>query len=69
MHTSTSINTGNCDWQQAAMKRMISGKTMSGLDDMPVDAWRCLEERTVDSLIRVFNTILETEKMYLRSVR
>lgn len=32
------------------MKRMISGKTMSGLDDMPVDAWRCLEERTVDSL-------------------
>lgn len=53
------------------MKRMISGKTMSGLDDMPGDAWRCLEERTVDSLIRVFNTILETQKMpeHLRSVR
>lgn len=45
------------------MKRMMTGKTTSGLDDMPVDAWRCLEERTVDCLIRLFNTIFETEKM------
>ena len=45
-----------------AMKRMKSGKVV-GPDDTPVEAWRCLGEKAVEFLMRLFNTILESERM------
>ncbi|KAI5621396.1 gastrula zinc finger protein XlCGF28.1-like, partial [Silurus asotus] len=47
---------------RAAIKRMKSGKSV-GPDDIPVEAWRCLGEMAVEFLTRLFNRILEGEKM------
>lgn len=50
------------DEVRAAMKRMKSGKAV-GPDDIPVEVWRCLGEMAVWFLTRLFNTILESERM------
>ncbi|MFY0383419.1 RNA-directed DNA polymerase, partial [Bacillus sp. YIM B13582] len=47
---------------RAAIKRMKSGKSV-GPDDIPVEAWRCLGEMAVEFLTRLFNRILEGERM------
>ncbi|KAI5618310.1 hypothetical protein C0J50_22292 [Silurus asotus] len=47
---------------RAVIKRMKSGKSV-GPDDIPVEAWRCLGEMAVEFLTRLFNTILEGERM------
>ncbi|KAI5102764.1 gastrula zinc finger protein XlCGF28.1-like, partial [Silurus meridionalis] len=47
---------------RAAIKRMKNGKSV-GPDDIPVEAWRCLGEKAVEFLTRLFNKILEGEKM------
>ena len=47
---------------RSAMKRMKSRKAV-GPDDIPVKAWRCLSEVGVVFLTRLFNNILEGEKM------
>ena len=47
---------------KAAMRRLKSGKAV-GPDDIPVEAWRCLGEMAVEFLTRLFNTILESERM------
>ena len=47
---------------RAAMKRMKNEKAV-GPDDIPVEAWRCLGETAVEFLTRLFNAILESERM------
>ncbi|KAL7841885.1 hypothetical protein SRHO_G00255760 [Serrasalmus rhombeus] len=47
---------------RAALKRMKNGKAV-GPDDIPVEVWRCLGEKAVDFLTRLFNKILESERM------
>ena len=47
---------------RAAMNRMKTGKAVDP-DDIPVEAWKCLGELTVDFLTRLFNKILEDERM------
>ncbi|KAI5629602.1 hypothetical protein C0J50_7994 [Silurus asotus] len=47
---------------RAAIKRMKSGKSV-GPDDIPVEAWRCLGEMAAEFLTRLFNKILEVERM------
>ena len=47
---------------RSALKRMKSNKAV-GPDDIPVEAWRCLGEVGVEFLTRLFNNILEGEKM------
>ena len=47
---------------RAAMNRMKTGKAV-GPDDIPVEAWRCLGELAIDFLTRLFNKILEDERM------
>ncbi|KAI5606596.1 hypothetical protein C0J50_2095 [Silurus asotus] len=47
---------------RAAIKRMKNGKSV-GPDDIPVKAWRCLGEMAVEFLTRLFNRILEGERM------
>ena len=47
---------------RAAMNRMKTGKAV-GPDDIPVEAWKCLGELAVDFLTRLFNKILEDERM------
>ncbi|KAI5106486.1 hypothetical protein C0J45_4183, partial [Silurus meridionalis] len=47
---------------RAAIKRMKNGKSV-GPDDIPVEAWRCLGEMAVEFLNRLFNRILEGERM------
>ena len=47
---------------RAAMNRMKTGKAV-GPDDIPVEAWRCLGELTVNFLTRLFNKILEDERI------
>ncbi|KAI5614578.1 hypothetical protein C0J50_8916, partial [Silurus asotus] len=47
---------------RAAIKRMKNGKSV-GPDDIPVEAWRCLGEMAVEFLTRLFNKILEVERM------
>ncbi|KAF7693224.1 hypothetical protein HF521_008540 [Silurus meridionalis] len=47
---------------KAAIKRMKIAKSV-GPDDIPVEAWRCLGEMSVEVLTRLFNRILEGEKM------
>ncbi|MBN3290172.1 LORF2 protein, partial [Polypterus senegalus] len=44
------------------MKRMKNGKVI-GPDDIPVEAWKCLGEMAVEFLTRLFNGILESERM------
>ena len=41
---------------------MKSGKAV-GPDDIPGHVWKCLGEVAVDFLTRLFNRILETDKM------
>ncbi|KAF7709193.1 hypothetical protein HF521_016043 [Silurus meridionalis] len=41
---------------------MKIGKSV-GPDDIPVEAWRCLGEMAVEFLSRLFNKILEGERM------
>uniref|UniRef100_A0A3B4CLA2 ribonuclease H n=1 Tax=Pygocentrus nattereri TaxID=42514 RepID=A0A3B4CLA2_PYGNA len=41
---------------------MKNGKAV-GPDDIPVEVWRCLGEKAVDFLTRLFNKILESERM------
>ena len=50
------------DEVEAALRRMKKGKAV-GPDDIPVEAWKCLEEIGVKSLTNLMNTILETERM------
>lgn len=45
------------------MKRKKSGKVV-GPDDIPVEAWKCLGEMAVEFLTRLFNKILESERMH-----
>ena len=47
---------------RTAMNRMKTGKAV-GLDDIPVEAWRCLGELVIDFLTRLFNKISEDERM------
>ena len=50
------------DEVRKALKRMKSGKAV-GPDDIPVQVWKCLGEVAVGFLPRLFNSILETDKM------
>ena len=50
------------DEVEAALRRMKEGKAV-GPDDIPVEAWKCLEEIGVKFLTNLINTILETERM------
>ena len=45
---------------RTAMNRIKTGKTV-GPDDIPVEAWKCLEELAIDFLTRLLNKILENE--------
>ena len=45
-----------------ATNRINTGKAV-GPDDIPVEAWRCLRELAIDFLTRLFNKILENERM------
>ncbi len=45
-----------------ALKRMKSGKAV-GLNDIPIEAWKCLGEVGIQWLTRLSNRILETRKM------
>lgn len=45
-----------------ALKRMRNGKAI-GPVDKPVEAWRCLGETAVEFLTRLFNAMLESERM------
>ncbi|KAG2455321.1 RTJK polymerase, partial [Polypterus senegalus] len=47
---------------RTAMKRMKNGKAI-GPDDIPMEAWRCLGEMAMEFLTRLFNGILESERM------
>lgn len=47
---------------RAAMKWMKNRKS-AGLDDIPVEIWRCLGEKTVGFLTIVFSKILDSERM------
>ncbi|TRY54571.1 hypothetical protein DNTS_001573 [Danionella cerebrum] len=50
------------DEVRKALGRMKSGKAV-GPDDIPVEVWKCLGETAVEFLSRLFNRILESEKM------
>ena len=45
-----------------ALKRVKNGKSV-GLDDIPVEVWKCLREVAVEFLTKTFNKILESERM------
>ncbi|XP_016106680.1 uncharacterized protein [Sinocyclocheilus grahami] len=45
-----------------ALKRMKRGKAV-GPDDIPVEVWKCLGEMAVEFLTRLFNEVLESERM------
>ncbi|RJG15641.1 hypothetical protein D4A39_16580, partial [Alcanivorax profundi] len=45
-----------------ALKRMKRGKAV-GPDDIPVEVWKCLGEMAVEFLTRLFNKVLESERM------
>ncbi|KAK3542667.1 hypothetical protein QTP86_032413 [Hemibagrus guttatus] len=47
------------DEVRKALKRMKSGKAV-GLDDIPVEVWKCLGEAAVEFLTSLFNRVLET---------
>ena len=44
------------------MNRMKTGKAV-GPDDIPVEAWKCLGELAIHFPARLFNKILEDERM------
>uniref|UniRef100_A0A096M6T7 Reverse transcriptase domain-containing protein n=1 Tax=Poecilia formosa TaxID=48698 RepID=A0A096M6T7_POEFO len=50
------------DEVRKALKRMKSGKAV-GPDDIPVEVWKCLGEPAVEVLTRLFDEILESERM------
>ena len=50
------------DEVEAALRRMKKGKAV-GQDDIPVEAWKYLEEIGVKFLTNLMNTILETERI------
>ncbi|KAK3517406.1 hypothetical protein QTP70_009198 [Hemibagrus guttatus] len=50
------------DEVRTALKRMKSGKAV-GLDDIPVEVWKCLGEAAMEFLTSLFNRVLESEKM------
>ena len=50
------------DEVKIAMKKMKNGKAV-GPDDIPVEAWRSLGDMAVRFLTRLFNRILEEERM------
>ena len=50
------------DEVRKALKKMKSGKAV-GPDDVPVEVWKCLGEVAIHFLTRLFNRILETDKM------
>ncbi|KAK3545436.1 hypothetical protein QTP70_007637, partial [Hemibagrus guttatus] len=50
------------DEVRKALKRMKSGKAV-GLDDIPVEVWKCLGEAAVEFLANLFNRVLESERM------
>lgn len=50
------------DEVRKALKRMISGKAI-GLENNPVEAYKCLGEVAVEFLTSLFNRVLESEKM------
>ena len=50
------------DEVRTAMKKMKNGKAV-GPDDIPVEAWRSLGDMAVRFLTRLFNRILEGERM------
>ena len=50
------------DEVRKALKRMKSGKAV-GPDDIPVEVWKCLGEVAVGLLTRLFNRILETDRI------
>ncbi|KAK3569471.1 hypothetical protein QTP86_031431, partial [Hemibagrus guttatus] len=57
------------DEVRKALKRMKSGKAV-GLDDIPVEVWKCLGEAAVEFLANLFNRVLENlEKAYDRVPR
>jgi hypothetical protein len=45
-----------------ALKRMKGGKAM-GPDSIPIEVWRCLGERAVVWLTKLFNLIFRSNKM------
>jgi hypothetical protein len=45
-----------------ALKRMKGGKEM-GPDGIPIEVWRCLGERAVVWLTKLFNLIFRSNKM------
>jgi hypothetical protein len=45
-----------------ALKRMKGGKAM-GHDGIPIEVWRCLDEKAVVWLIKLFNLIFRSNKM------
>ncbi|KAI5627545.1 hypothetical protein C0J50_12902, partial [Silurus asotus] len=47
---------------RAAIKRMKNGNLV-GPDDIPVETWRCLGEMAVKFLTRLFNKIVEGDRM------
>ena len=50
------------DEVRKVLERMKSEKPV-GPDDIPVKVWKCLGEVAIDFLNRLFNRILETDKM------
>ena len=48
--------------EKSAVKRKKKGKAV-GLDDTPVEAWKCLGDEGIDWLTKLFNSILNTEEM------
>ncbi|KAK3565937.1 hypothetical protein QTP86_022753, partial [Hemibagrus guttatus] len=50
------------DEVREALKRMRSGKAV-GLDDIPVEVWKCLGAAAVEFLTSLFNRVLESERM------
>ncbi|KAK3533676.1 hypothetical protein QTP70_024005 [Hemibagrus guttatus] len=50
------------DEVRKALKRMKSVKAV-GIDDIPVEVWKCLGEAAVEFLTSLFNRVLESERM------
>ena len=45
-----------------ALRRMKKGKAV-GPDELPVEAWKCMEKMDIEFLIRLFNRLLMGEQM------
>ena len=66
MPTGCSRKERNAGWMKdevrKALKRMKSGKAF-GPDDIQMEVWKCLGEVAISFLTRLFNRILESDKM------